>query len=180
MFGNSGNWVLSGAVSAIFHVAVIGILLCSSSPVESEEPEETRQETNTLEKPSSSAAPEQLDDEKLRRIKEMVGETADNKVSEKQETIASSTAKSAEKTKESSPAISQAADTPQKQEAKKTSSASEAGVYIYRVKQGDTLSKIAARCDSTIGELAKLNKKPLSRLQKLWVGQSIKTPRPVD
>ena len=54
-----------------------------------------------------------------------------------------------------------------------------AGPVLYEVRQGDNLTRIARACGSTVAELAALNGKPVKRLEKLWVGQKIKLPRPI-
>lgn len=54
-----------------------------------------------------------------------------------------------------------------------------AGPVLYVVRQGDNLTRIARACGSTVAELAELNGKPVKRLEKLWVGQKIKLPRPI-
>lgn len=51
---------------------------------------------------------------------------------------------------------------------------------LYVVRQGDNLTRIARACGSTVAELAELNGQPVKRLEKLWVGQKIKLPRPVS
>ncbi len=61
-----------------------------------------------------------------------------------------------------------------------TSSTSQDEVVTYVVKQGDNLTKIARACGATVPELAELNGKPIKRLEKLWVGQKIKLPRPIS
>lgn len=53
-------------------------------------------------------------------------------------------------------------------------------MVTYVVKQGDNLTKIARACGATVPELAELNGKPIKRLEKLWVGQKIKLPRPIS
>ncbi len=58
--------------------------------------------------------------------------------------------------------------------------ATEGEVVTYVVKQGDNLTRIARACGSTVTELAELNGKPVKRLEKLWVGQKIKLPRPIS
>ncbi len=60
------------------------------------------------------------------------------------------------------------------------SSTSQDEVVTYVVKQGDNLTKIARACGATVPELAELNGKPIKRLEKLWVGQKIKLPRPIS
>ena len=186
MAKNSGNWVVSGAISAILHAVVIGVLLCSSSPAENEAPAETQEEKGFAETQPSSAPSEQFDDDKLRRIKEMVGEApaaevASREVKTPEKKQSAPSGDGSVKPKASSSGKTEAGDGAPKVAVKQHPATIDngSGVYVYRVKQGDTLSKIAARCDSTIAELAKLNKKPISRLEKLWVGQPIKTPRPV-
>ena len=74
------------------------------------------------------------------------------------------------------PRQSSAATTP----ASSTSSSSQDEVVTYVVKQGDNLTKIARACGATVPELAELNGKPIKRLEKLWVGQKIKLPRPIS
>ena len=44
----------------------------------------------------------------------------------------------------------------------------------YTVRQGDTITKIAKRYGMTPEEIARLNKKPLSKLNNIWVGQKLK------
>ncbi len=44
----------------------------------------------------------------------------------------------------------------------------------YVVRSGDTLTKIARRFGMTPEELAKINGKPLRKMDVLWVGQKIK------
>ena len=61
-----------------------------------------------------------------------------------------------------------------------TSTVSQDEVVTYVVKQGDNLTKIARACGATVPELAELNGKPIKRLEKLWVGQKIKLPRPIS
>ncbi len=60
------------------------------------------------------------------------------------------------------------------------STSSQDEVVTYVVKQGDNLTKIARACGATVPELAELNGKPIKRLEKLWVGQKIKLPRPIS
>ncbi len=61
-----------------------------------------------------------------------------------------------------------------------STSSSQDEVVTYVVKQGDNLTKIARACGATVPELAELNGKPIKRLEKLWVGQKIKLPRPIS
>ena len=74
------------------------------------------------------------------------------------------------------PSQSSAAKSP----ASSTSTVSQDEVVTYVVKQGDNLTKIARACGATVPELAELNGKPIKRLEKLWVGQKIKLPRPIS
>ena len=63
----------------------------------------------------------------------------------------------------------------QKPDVKKTSAAEPAQkLTTYRVKKGDTLEKIAARHDTTVTELAKLNN--MKPKDPLWVARKLKVP----
>ncbi len=46
--------------------------------------------------------------------------------------------------------------------------------HVYRVKKGDTLDKIARRCNTSVGELRKLNR--IRRADVLYVDQKLKLP----
>ena len=46
--------------------------------------------------------------------------------------------------------------------------------YVYRVKKGDTLDKIARRCNTSVGELRKLNR--IRRADVLYVDQKLRIP----
>jgi LysM repeat protein len=46
--------------------------------------------------------------------------------------------------------------------------------HVYRVKKGDTLDKIARRCNTSVSELRRLNK--IRRNDVLYVDQKLKLP----
>jgi LysM repeat protein len=50
----------------------------------------------------------------------------------------------------------------------------ESKTYTYRVKEGDTLDKIARRCKTSISELRRLNR--MKRADVLLVNQKLKLP----
>lgn len=70
--------------------------------------------------------------------------------------------------------------TPIRDTASRTEEVKTGETVTYVVKQGDNLTRIARACGATAAELAELNGKPLKRLEKLWVGQKIKLPRPIS
>ena len=147
MAKNSGNWVVSGAISAILHAVVIGVLLCSSSPAENEAPAETQEEKGSAETQPSSAPSEQFDDDKLRRIKEMVGEApaaevASREVKTPEKKQSAPSGDGSVKPKESSSGKTESGDGAPKVAVKQHPATIDngSGVYVYRVKQGDTLS----------------------------------------
>jgi LysM repeat protein len=47
--------------------------------------------------------------------------------------------------------------------------------YVYRVKKGDTLDKIARRCNTSVSELRRLNK--IRRNDVLYVDQKLRLPQ---
>jgi LysM repeat protein len=46
--------------------------------------------------------------------------------------------------------------------------------YVYRVKKGDTLDKIARRCNTSVSELRRLNQ--IRRADLLYVDQKLRLP----
>ena len=80
-----------------------------------------------------------------------------------------------EKPDEDLPAEPAASAKGQKPDVKKASAAEPAQkLTTYRVKKGDTLEKIAARHDTTVAELAKLNN--IKPKDPLWVDRKLKVP----
>ena len=80
-----------------------------------------------------------------------------------------------EKPDEDLPAEPAASAKGQKPDVKKASAAEPAQkLTTYRVKKGDTLEKIAARHDTTVAELARLNN--IKPKDPLWVDRKLKVP----
>jgi LysM repeat protein len=80
-----------------------------------------------------------------------------------------------EKPDEDLPAEPAASAKGQKTDVKKASAAEPAQkLTTYRVKKGDTLEKIAARHDTTVAELARLNN--IKPKDPLWVDRKLKVP----
>jgi N-acetylmuramoyl-L-alanine amidase len=80
-----------------------------------------------------------------------------------------------EKPDEDLPAEPAASAKGQKPDVKKASAAEPVqNLTTYRVKKGDTLEKIASRCDTTTAELLKLNNMKLK--DPLWVDRKLKVP----
>ena len=151
------NKVISYGASLLLHAAVIGVFMSLSggSPaLESDEVEED--EVETIETPSEKKPVEKAADE----LKPPVGTT----VEPVKATV------TPVRHPEQPPAVR---PLPKPAVDESEDGAQEMPAY-HVVRQGETLTKIAALYNTTPQKLAKLNGKSLNAMNKLWVNQKVK------
>ena len=163
--GKASSWTLGLAASLALHAVILGLLVGTGKPGAANEPDETDEET--VEETALSPAPER---EAATPPRESARPTV--LTPEAPTRPGNGTTGAARPTPVAGAATGSLADITTNVPRVDAPAAVLPAVHVVR--QGDTVTKIAAAYGLTPAELAKINGKKLSEWNNIWVGQKIK------